>query len=165
MQIMTTKKEGFPPVINEQTRILILGTLPSDISIRTTEYYANPQNQFWRIFFSLYNNGQALFSYSDKCDLVLRNGFGLWDVLKHADRSGSLDANMHQEEINDFKALFSAYPNIRKLVFNGQSAATYYQRLMNRLPRKEMVVLPSTSSANTTKTFAQKGREWESGLK
>ncbi|MEI6889436.1 MAG: DNA-deoxyinosine glycosylase [Bacteroidales bacterium] len=161
---MTHKKEGFLPVIDEQTRILILGTLPSDTSLRTGEYYANPQNQFWRIIFSLYNNGQAIISYDKKCELILKNKLGLWDVLKHANRFNSLDSSIHMEKLNDFDDLFSKYPNIRKLIFNGQNAATYYQRLMNRLLKKDMVVLPSTSSANTSKTFAQKGREWEMGL-
>lgn len=161
---MTQKKEGFLPVISVQTKILILGTLPSDTSLRTGEYYANPQNQFWRIIFSLYNNGQALISYDKKCELILHNNLGLWDVLRHANRVNSLDSSIHEEKANDFEDLFSKYPNIRKLVFNGQNAATYYQRLINRILKKDMVVLPSTSSANTSKTFAQKGREWEMGL-
>jgi len=161
---MTQKKVGFLPIINEQTRILILGTLPSDTSLQKGEYYANPQNQFWRIIFSLYNNGQALTSYDKKCELILKNRLGLWDVLKKANRINSLDSNIHMEEVNDFEDLFSKYPNIKKIIFNGQNAATYYQRLMNRLVKKDMIVLPSTSSANTSKTFSQKGREWEMGL-
>ena len=159
------KKTGFHPIINKSTEILILGSLPSDISIRTGEYYANPQNQFWRIIFNIYNNGQSLFSYEEKCDLILKNKIGLLDVLKHADRANSLDSNIRNEEINDFANLFSRYPNIRKLVFNGKIALTYYQRLSNKLPKKDIIILPSTSSVNTTKTFAQKGREWEMVLK
>ena len=91
------KKSGFPPVIDKNTEILILGSLPSDISILKGEYYANPQNQFWRIIFTIYNSGVPIVEYNKKLELLLKNKIGLWDVLTEANRPGSLDSNIKQE--------------------------------------------------------------------
>jgi hypoxanthine-DNA glycosylase len=159
------KKSGFPPVIDKNTEILILGSLPSNISILKHEYYANPQNQFWKIIFAIFNNNIPLYEYYDKTDLLLKNKIGLWDVLTEADRIGSLDSNIQREVLNDFSGLFSDYPNLRKLAFNGDKAFKCYLRMRGGLPQKEMVRLTSSSSANTSKTLLLKVKEWETALK
>ena len=159
------KKSGFLPIIDKSTEILILGSLPSDISIRTGEYYANPQNQFWRIIFTIFNNGNPLYQYSDKTNLLLKNKIGLWDVLIEAHRQGSLDSNIHGESLNNFSDLFIAYPSIRKLAFNGDKAFQLYLKKKSGLPQKDLVLLASSSSANTSKTLLQKVKEWEIALK
>ena len=155
------KKSGFAPIINQDTEILILGSLPSDISIRTGEYYANPQNQFWRIIFTIFNNGLPLYQYRDKTNLLLKNKLGLWDVLAEANRQGSLDADIHGEVLNDFSGLFEAYPNVRKLAFNGDKAFRSFLRMRSGLQQKELSLLTSSSSANTGKAIVQKIKEWE----
>jgi hypoxanthine-DNA glycosylase len=58
------KKSGFPPVIDQNTEILTLGSLPSDLSIAAGEYYANPKNQFWKIIFAIFNNNLLLVKYN-----------------------------------------------------------------------------------------------------
>src|ERR1035438_7814368 len=100
------KKSGFPPIIDQNTEILILGSLPSDMSILKDEYYANPKNQFWRIIFAIFNNNEPLYKYNEKVTLLLKNKIGLWDVLTEADRIGSLDSNIQREVLNDFSGLF-----------------------------------------------------------
>ncbi|HPT72170.1 MAG TPA: DNA-deoxyinosine glycosylase [Candidatus Cloacimonadota bacterium] len=159
------KKTGFSPVIDKNTEILILGSLPSDISIRTGEYYANPQNQFWRIIFTIFNNSIPLYQYIEKTNLLLKYKIGLWDVLTEAHRQGSLDSNIHGEVLNDFSGLFEAYPNIRKMAFNGDKAFQLYLRKKSGLPQKDLVLVTSSSSANTSKTLLQKVKEWEIALK
>ena len=159
------KKSGFTPIIDKNTEILILGSLPSDISIRTGEYYANPQNQFWRIIFTIFNNSNPCYQYSDKTDLLLKHKIGLWDVLTEAHRQGSLDSNIREEVLNDFSDLFIAYPNIKKLAFNGDKAFQLYLRKKSELPQKNLVLLTSSSSANASKTLLQKVKEWEVVLK
>ena len=114
------KKSGFAPVINKKTEILILGSLPSDISILKGEYYANPQNQFWNIIFAIFNSGVPVVEYKKKLDLLLKNKIGLWDVLTEANRTGSLDSNIKQEVLNDFSGLFNEYPKIRLLACKRQ---------------------------------------------
>lgn len=159
------KKSGFSPIIDNNTEILILGSLPSDISINTGEYYANPQNQFWRIIYAIFNNGVLLHQYHEKTNLLLKNKIGLWDVLTEADRNGSLDSNIQSEVLNDFNSLFIDYPNVRKLAFNGDKAFKYYFRMKAELPQKELVLLTSSSSMNTSKSVLLKVKEWEILLK
>jgi hypoxanthine-DNA glycosylase len=154
------KKTGFPPVVDKNTVILILGTLPSDKSIQAQEYYANPKNQFWRIIFTLFNDGEPLYDYDDRIKLLSKNKIGLWDVLTKAKREGSLDSNIAEPELNDFSGLFIEYPKIRLLAFNGNPAFTYYMQMKTGLPQKELTVLSSSSSANTSKTLALKIKEW-----
>jgi len=163
--VFTMKKSGFSPIIDKNTEILILGSLPSDISIKTGEYYANPQNQFWRIIFAIFNNGIPLYQYHEKTNLLLKNKIGLWDVLTEADRKGSLDSNIQSEILNDFSGLFKDYPNIRKLAFNGDKAFKFYLRMKAGVPQKELVLLTSSSSANTSKNLLLKVKVWEIALK
>jgi len=159
------KKSGFFPIIDQNTEILILGSLPSDVSIIKGEYYANPKNQFWRIIFAIFNNNEPLYKFNEKITLLLKNKIGLWDVLTEADRTGSLDSNIQQEVPNDFSGLFADYPKIRKLAFNGDKAYQSFLKMRAGLPQKEMILLTSSSSANTNKTLIQKVKEWEIVLK
>jgi len=159
------RKSGFAPVIDKNTEILILGSLPSDISISKGEYYANPQNQFWRIIFTIYNNGVQVVDYKKKLDLLLINKIGLWDVLTEANRPGSLDSNIKQEVLNDFCGLFMEYPKIRLLAFNGDKAFNLYLKKRAGLPQINLVRLTSSSSANTSKKLLLKVKEWQVVLK
>jgi hypoxanthine-DNA glycosylase len=155
------KKSGFPPVIDKNTEILILGSLPSDMSILKGEYYANPKNQFWRIIFAIFNNNEPLYKYNEKITLLLKNKIGLWDVLTEADRIGSLDSNIQREVLNDFSGLFTDYSRIRKLAFNGDKAFQSFLKMKVGLPQKELGLLTSSSSMNTSKTLMLKIKEWE----
>jgi len=159
------KKDGFKPIVDKKTEILILGTMPGDISIQTGEYYANSKNQFWKIIFKIFNNGLWEISYNNKTELLLKNKIGLWDVLTKAERAGSLDSNIHGEEFNNFKKLFTEFPKLRIVVFNGKKAADYFKGFKSIPKNKEYYILPSTSSANTWKTFDQKYQEWKEILK
>lgn len=159
------KKSGFPPIIDQNTEILILGSLPSDMSILKGEYYANPKNQFWRIIFTIFNNNEPLNKYNEKINLLLKNKIGLWDVLTEADRVGSLDSNIQLEVLNDFSGLFTDYPKIRKLAFNGDKAFQFFLKMKKGLPQKELVLLTSSSSMNTSKTIPLKINEWNIALK
>ena len=159
------KKEGLNPIINNNTEILILGTMPGDISIKTGEYYANTKNQFWNIIFKLFNDEHIEHYYEEKTKLLLRNKIGLWDVLTKADRLGSSDSNIHKEELNNFVELFKNYPNIKTVVFNGKKAMDYFKGIESIPQDKNYYILPSTSSSNTWKTIKQKYQEWTELLK
>jgi hypoxanthine-DNA glycosylase len=158
------KKSGFAPVIDKNTEILILGSLPSDISILKGEYYANPQNQFWRIICTIFNNGVPILDYKKKLDLLLKNKIGLWDVLTEANRPGSLDSNIKEEVLNDFRGLFIDFPKVRLLAFNGDKAFNLYVKKRAGLPQIELVRLTSSSPANTSKNVLLKIKEWQVAL-
>lgn len=155
------KKEGLKPIIDKNTEILILGTMPGDISIQTGEYYANNRNQFWKIILKIFNNGNNLNDYKSKINLLLKHKIGLWDVLKQSNRVGSLDSNIYNEEFNDFEKFFNDFINIKVVIFNGTKAADYFRNLSVIHQNKEYYILPSTSSANTWKTFDEKCKEWK----
>jgi len=155
------KKEGFKPIIDKNAEILVLGTMPGIVSLQTGEYYANKKNQFWKIIFTIFNDGHGLVSYKTKIALLLNNKIGLWDVLTKAEREGSLDSNINYEEFNDFETLFKEFPKIKIVVFNGKKAADYFKSFKTIPKGKEYYILPSTSSANTWKTFDQKLNEWK----
>ena len=158
------KKESFHPIVNELTEIIILGTMPSEISLQKNEYYANRKNQFWKIIFNIFNNQNEIVDYEGKKQLLLKNRIGLWDVLKHGKRQGSLDKNISDEELNDFNDFLKSYPRVKSFVFNGKKSHEYFLKLKSLDSKIEFIILPSTSSANTWKSFDEKLAEWNISL-
>lgn len=143
-----TWKEGLAPVIAKTSRVLILGSLPGDMSLSMQQYYANPRNQFWGILGAAF--GHTLQSpYEEKINFALARGLALWDVLKAADRKGSLDANITKAVPNEFGELLTAYPNIRIIALNGRKAVTHFCSIQRRDPSifagRQCIELPSTS--------------------
>ena len=105
-------KQGFPPIIDETSRILILGTMPSEESLRRQEYYGHPRNQFWRILFGIYHVPLAE-AYSDRVALLRQKQLVLWDVVQHCEREGSLDQAIRKAKLNNFGELFRTYRNLQ----------------------------------------------------
>lgn len=148
--------------------MLILGSLPGRISLERAEYYANPQNVFWKV---VATRIPALPSdYAGRVAALAAHGFGLWDVLAAATRRGSSDAAIGGDAIpNNFRAFFHMHPRIRLICFNGTTAARVYGRrvipmltaMQRSIPTK---TLPSTSGAHATLSFAQKAARWSAGM-
>ncbi|OZA12577.1 MAG: DNA-deoxyinosine glycosylase, partial [Hydrogenophilales bacterium 17-62-8] len=82
---------GFPPIADAHARILILGSLPGQVSLQRQQYYAQPQNAFWKIMGRLFDAGPEL-AYAERTQRLVENGIALWDVCASAQRPGSLDA-------------------------------------------------------------------------
>jgi TDG/mug DNA glycosylase family protein len=155
---------SFKPVINDSARILILGSMPGIKSLSEQQYYAHPQNAFWRIMATLFNF-DVLVDYQQRLELLQSNGIALWDVLHPCKREGSLDAKIQADTqvANDFNGLFIAYPNIRAVFFNGAKAESYFKRYI--LPTLDQHLLhfarlPSTSPAHASLSFEQKLEVW-----
>lgn len=169
--------QGFQPVINANSRVLILGSVPSEESLRKQEYYANPRNQFWRILdtlFSLEEEGERAeheerddlhgldMSYSQKLESILQHKLALWDVIAACERVGSLDSHIKSPQPNPFVDLFAQYPKIGYVAFNGQKAFEVYRRQVGFNLKEGLIyqVLPSTSPANTM-ARERKLDEWQ----
>lgn len=105
-----------------------------------------------------------MLNYNDKTELLLKNRIGLWDVLHSANRNGSLDSNIQNEELNDFKQLFETFPQIKVIIFNGKKAADYFSWKEKHNSKLKYFILPSTSSANTRKSLETKMNEWHTAL-
>ena len=161
-----TVSTGFAPVVAGDARLLILGSLPGKRSLEALQYYAHPQNAFWRIM-------QALFaiegSYQDRCEQMTASGIALWDVLRCSIRPGSMDADirMSSSEPNDFSRFFSDYPGIRRVCFNGLTAEAVYRKMVLPglgLQGLELRSLPSTSPAYASLSFDDKLDAWRKVL-
>lgn len=140
------KKQGFPPVIDENTEILILGSLPGDVSIRKHQYYGHPGNDFWRLLGSIIGEDLQSINYQNRLEALKRNKIGLWDVFKAGKREGSEDTKIKDEEINQFSILKDMAPNLKLVLFNGKKSGEYEPIL--RAMGYETKILLSSSGAN-----------------
>lgn len=154
---------SFAPVITPETRVLILGSMPGQRSLDQQQYYAHPRNLFWSIMQELFGVPRQT-PYAERLAGLTAAGVGLWDVLMHCEREGSLDADIDRatEVPNDFPALFEQYPAIRALCFNGQKARAAFRRHVEpALPtRIRLVTFPSTSPANAGLSLQAKLARW-----
>lgn len=158
--------ESFAPLVDEQTEIMILGTMPGVKSLAEQQYYAHPQNAFWKIISILYHDGKSFDNYEDKKHCLLKNYIGLWDNLHYCRREGSLDTNITDAVPNDFENLFQTYPNVRKVLFNGQSSYKFFKKYHpTQLEKTAYEIMPSTSPANASARFEQKLEIWKQALK
>ena len=145
-----TRKQCFDPVVNDQVRILILGSLPSDISLAQNEYYAHRQNHFWMLMSEVVGVHLPSLAYPARLQSLLENGIGLWDVVAEATRDGSLDSNIRAQANNDLVGLVSNLSNLNTIAFNGGTAAKLgLKALQSYANRYRIVKLPSSSPAYT----------------
>lgn len=155
---------GFAPIANQSARILILGSLPGQRSLREAQYYAHPQNAFWKIMAALYG---AQGSYEDRCQALIDHGIALWDVLRETERPGSMDADIRlaAARANDFEDFFAGHSQIQRICFNGKKSEQLFRRLV--LPTlqgcsSELIGLPSTSPAYASMPYDKKLSIWRS---
>ena len=146
-----TRIYSYAPIADENSRILILGTMPSVKSLEEGFYYAHPRNAFWPMMAEILNQPRPQ-SVGEKKRLLLEHGIALWDAAKSCVREGSLDSAMREIELNDFEAFFARYPQIEKVLLNGGTAWTLYHKLGGEITgARPCVKMPSTSPAYTMK--------------
>ena len=156
---------GFPAAAAPDARTLILGTAPSVLSLNAGEYYAHPRNAFWRIMEALFAQSPGM-DYDARTNALLQAKVALWDVLRSAERPGSLDSSIVAKTVvvNDFASFFEQHPGIRAVFFNGGAArALWHRHVAAMLPvaaQLSCVTLPSTSPANARLTLADKVEAW-----
>lgn len=152
-------KTSFPPISNENTRILILGSLPGDKSLELAEYYGHPRNRFWKIL-SAITNKELPVTYAEKKEFLLKSGIGVWDVAHKATRNGSLDSAIKDEEPNDLDAFIANHKNLTVIGFNGKKAEVLFNKFFNRQSGLRYVSLPSSSPANAGINFEDICTSW-----
>lgn len=116
-------KRSFAPVVDANTRVLVLGSLPGERSLREGRYYAHPQNQFWTLIGSVIDRDLVPLAYAARLAALRAAGVGLWDVVDSARRRGSSDAAIRDHRTNDLPALVARLPRLRAVAFNGGTAA------------------------------------------
>jgi len=120
-------KSGLSPVVDDDARFLILGTLPGDRSLAEQRYYSDPRNQFWRLL-AMALDSPCGETYEDRLSFLANQRIAIWDVLESATRPGSTDRAITQPKPNEFGQLFRRFPRLRRVGFNGTSAATLWRR-------------------------------------
>lgn len=125
----------FSPVVDDESRILILGTFPGEDSLEKGEYYADSRNQLWDILGNaLENPGIKNNSYAQKVQFLLQHNIALWDVLKCVTRDGSSDNAIIDYQCNDLLGFLLRYPSIEKILFNGGDAADLFRKCFFKCP-------------------------------
>mgnify|MGYP002682577595 CR=1 FL=1 len=158
---------SFPPTAAPDARVLILGTVPSVVSLATQQSYGHPQNAFWRIMGQLFGAGLDV-PYDERKRILCENGVAMWDVLRECYRDGSLDSaiELESEVPNDFVPFLRKHRSIHTIFFNGQKAETAFRRhslsVVAKLNREFTYTrLPSTSPAHAGRNLSQKLAAWQ----
>lgn len=158
---MELEIKSFDAIENNECRILILGTMPGNDSLKTNQYYAHEDNLFWDVIFRVCDKNWKCDElvdrdYETKKRLLLTNKIALWDVLKSCNRKGSLDKTIRNAAHNDFKSFFKKHPEIKQVFFNGKKAQEYFDDFKNEteiFTGRTFTLLPSTSPSNTMNSF------------
>lgn len=156
---MEIRKASFAPVVDARTRVLVLGSLPGEVSLAKAQYYGHPQNQFWRLMEAVTGAPLAGAAYADRLVRLLEAGVGLWDVIESAHRTGSLDGAIRAATPNALAELAARLPALKAVAFNGAKSAAVGRKALAERPDLALVPLPSSSPALTT-PFAAKREAW-----
>ena len=159
-------KRAFPPILGVGARLLILGSMPGEESLRRQQYYAHRRNAFWPIMARLLDLPDDS-SYSRRAEALIDHGIALWDVMAECRRTGSLDSAICSDSIrvNDFATLLRDHPGIGLILFNGGTAEREFRRrvvptLGQAAALIETLRLPSTSPAYAAMPFEAKLAAW-----
>ena len=142
---------GFKPVADINSQILILGSMPSIASLEHQQYYAHPQNRFWRLMAGLLNYKKVPVDYNDRLKMLLDNNIALWDSIASCRREGSLDSAIEDEIPNDISMFLQEHSAIKTICFNGGKAYQCFKKYNKQLlksSRYTFMPMPSTSPAN-----------------
>lgn len=159
---MSDRISSFPPIIDRNSRILILGSVPGVKSLEKQQYYAHPQNKFWKIVFELFHE-ELTEDYAERIDVLKKNQIALWDVIDSCERKGSLDSEIKNEEANRIEELLESHPGIRAIFCNGGKSYKNVQKILGKNYKIPVFLLPSTSPLHTV-SFEMKLEEWKKVL-
>ena len=154
--------QGLPPVLSEDTRLLVLGSFPGRASLETQRYYGHAQNHFWKILAAIWQLPLTDMPYPERIDHLQQRGLGLWDVYAACEREGSLDSAIRNAQPNDLGTLRTRCPQLQAIAHNGGESfrhARHTQALGVPVYR-----LPSTSPANASWSFERKLVAWSEVL-
>jgi len=155
--------KSFAPSINNNSKILILGSMPGVKSLNAQQYYAHPQNRFWKVLAEICNQPDLpSLNYNKKLNVLLNKNIALWDTIKSCNRQGSLDSDIHNEIPNNISALLLKYPNIKIICLNGNKSFFAFKKYFPDLLKKyNCYKMPSTSPANARYRLDDLIDEWK----
>lgn len=157
---MSDRKTAFAPVVDAHTRLLILGSLPGELSLAAARYYANPRNRFWHLVGDVIDRPDLPdLEYEQRLGALLASGIGLWDAIASAQRHGSLDSSIRSVEAAGLGELIGSLPCLRAVAFNGRISAKIARPLLLPLGLT-LIDLPSSSPAHAAMPFTEKRQIW-----
>lgn len=137
-----------------------MGSMPGSKSLELNQYYAHPQNQFWKVIAALTDQAVPK-DYKGKLSLLHSARIALWDVLSECTREASSDATIRRPSPNAIKKLLASYPKIKKVILNGKAAEKYYKQYFSEIIELEWKYAPSTSPAHASLSLEQKIAAWQ----
>lgn len=149
----------FPPAVGKKPRVLILGSLPGEASLRLGQYYGHPRNRFWELVGEVIAEDLRALSYPRRLTRLKARGIALWDVIGAAEREGSLDSAIRDERHNAVRDLIET-TRVRAVFLNGRKAADSFRRSCEAPRDVDVFVLPSSSPANASIPYAEKAAAW-----
>jgi double-stranded uracil-DNA glycosylase len=151
-------RHPFAPVADAWAAVLVLGSFPSVKSRENAFYYGHPQNRFWRVLASLFEESVPQ-SVEEKIAFLHRNRIALWDVVAVCDITGSADSELNPLAYNDV-AFLVKNTQIRRIFANGQTAGKLYRKHLEPLTGMPVYILPSTSPANAAWSLERLVAAW-----
>ena len=155
-------KHPFPPLYDENSQILILGSFPSVKSREVKFFYGHPQNRFWKVVANVFDE-KIPETIEDKKSLILKNHLALWDVISECEITGSSDASIKNAKANDISKILKD-SSIKKIIVNGKTAERLYIKYIEPITGIKAVVMPSTSPANAAWSLDRLIEAWADEL-
>ena len=148
-----------PPVFDNDSRVLILGSFPSVKSREEGFFYGHPQNRFWKVTSSVFSENTPV-TVDEKKSFLLRNHIALWDVIGSCEIDGSSDSSIRDVTVNDITVITGS-ANIKTIFLNGRKAYQLYQKYVFPAIGRDAVCLPSTSPANASWSLGRLTESWK----
>ncbi len=136
----------FPPLYDENSKVLILGSFPSVKSREQNFFYGHPQNRFWKVVSAVIGTDTPV-TIEEKSNFLHENNIALWDVIASCDITGSSDSSIKNVVANNLAEILEN-ADIKQIFVNGKTAEKYYNKYICNTIDREAVCLPSTSPAN-----------------
>lgn len=155
-----TIRTAFPPSVAPDARLLILGSLPGEESLRQGRYYAHPGNAFWWLVGEVIGEDLPGLPYEARLERLKAHRIGLWDVIASARRQGSLDQAIREAELRDLAGFVRGLPDLAAVAFNGATSAKHGRRQLAGVAGLALVDLPSSSAAHAGMSRAVKREKW-----
>lgn len=153
----------FPPLFDENSKILILGSFPSVKSREQCFFYGHPQNRFWKVISKVFD-AELPVTIEQKRRFLLENNIALWDVIASCNIKGSSDSSITDVTANDLGLILDS-SKVERIYVNGKTAEKYYIKYIQPKILRPAVCLPSTSPANAACSQQRLIDEWRAAIR
>lgn len=147
-----------PPLYNEASKVLVLGSFPSVKSREGQFFYHHPQNRFWKVISTIFDEPLP-HTIEEKRNLLLHNNIAVWDVIQSCEIVGSADSSIKNVIANDLSGILNV-ANISQIITNGRTSGQLYMKHIFPQTKIEALCLPSTSPANASCSMDCLVKEW-----